>query len=256
MVYDRATSTTTRPLAEAAARRLAGTPLVLGGGSRAHLAELNRAGETLPLDLLRVVGYSVCPQVHAEDDASVMGTLAAQPSTLARARHIAGGRPVAVGPVTLRQRFNAVATGPEPAGQSPRTVDRRQGEAFTAAFTVGCLAGLGTAGSLTLYEAAGWRGLFPRDSPGGRGLPGVQSEGFPVYEVLRAVAGWVGRPVLSSGLADPRLAKLVVSHDRGPAALVANLTDVSLPITVDGGPVERLDPYQTKIFRGSSPGRP
>ena len=90
----------------------AGVETLVGGGTRAYFTELNRA--TLPLDAMDVVSYTLNPQVHAFDNASMTETLAAQPETVRSARAIVGDRPLVVGPITLRPRFNPNATGPEP----------------------------------------------------------------------------------------------------------------------------------------------
>ena len=63
---------------------------LVGGGTRAFFTELNRA--TLPLDAMDVVSYTLNPQVHAFDNASITETLAAQPETVRSARAIVGDR--------------------------------------------------------------------------------------------------------------------------------------------------------------------
>ena len=59
-----------------------------------------------------MVSYTLNPQVHAFDNASMTETLAAQPETVRSARAIVGDRPLVVGPITLRPPFNPNATGP------------------------------------------------------------------------------------------------------------------------------------------------
>ena len=69
-----------------------------------------------------------------------METLSAQAATVECARRISGGRPVVVSPVTLKARFNVVATGPippVPRGELPPQVDARQMSLFAAAWTAG-----------------------------------------------------------------------------------------------------------------------
>jgi hypothetical protein len=167
----------------------------VGGGTRAHFAELNRATE-LPLERLAMVGYSISPQMHADDRASVRDNLLAQPATVRDAREIAAGRAVVVGPVGFRPRFNAVATGPQPVtppGQLPASVDPRQGSVFGAAWTVGALAGLVDADRVVLYDAVGRRGVAARvDEPPHPDFPGQPGEPFPIWQVLAAVRAVTG----------------------------------------------------------------
>lgn len=270
MVFD-TTWTTGRSAAEHARALLdaAGLDKVpVGGGSRANYAEFNRADlADVPLD---VYSYALTPQVHAFDDASVMATLRAQPATLAGARAVAGQQPVAVGPVTLRPRFNAVATGPQPPtppDRLPPQVDPRQAGWFAAAWAVGCRAALAAADSLTLFEAAGMRGLLARADEDPHPLfPARPGMAFPVHTVLTALAGWSRRPVLATAF-DRRVAALAVQLPDGPAAAVANLTAEPVRVGADhdgrhpdqvtpvggqpapGAPVVTLGPYRVAVCR-------
>jgi len=211
-------------------RALAGKPVPVGAGSDANFCELNRerALGRVPAAEADFLFWSINPQVHAFDDASVIETLEAQPATVATARAFGGGRPLVVSPVTLKPRFNAVATGaepPPPPGQLPRAVDPRQRTMFAAAWTLGTLAALGAAGveSITLYETTGWRGLVetPAGSPLPEQFPARPGEVFPLFHLLAALAGFERMAVLS---ADPRLAALALFDPVGWRRLVlANL---------------------------------
>ena len=171
----------------------AGVETLVGGGTRAYFTELNRA--TLPLEAMDVVSYTLNPQVHAFDNSSMTETLAAQSETVRSARAIVGDRPLVVGPITLRPRFNPNSTGPEPKpapGELPSSVDYRQPSLFAAGWLAGSLNALGNAGvdALTYFETTGWRGLIERrDHPlrvaGFHSWPGMV---FPVYHVLADVA--------------------------------------------------------------------
>ena len=103
---------TTRPLAARA--RAAGLPAAVGGGSRTDFAQLNMQPALIPFAELDFVTYAINPQVHAFDDLSIVETLGVQAATVESARALAGDRPVVVGPITLRPRFNPNATAPEP----------------------------------------------------------------------------------------------------------------------------------------------
>lgn len=223
-VFDAATSTTGSAVAAAGRRAAAAVGLVapLGGGSRANYAELNRA--ELPLGQLDVLTYPISPQVHAFDDASVIGTLAAQEDTLVGARRRGAGRPVVVGPVTLLPRFNPVATtGPVPVLQHrPPPADPRQRLPLTAAWTVGSLAALRTADAVTYFETTGPGGLLEA------------AERFGVYEVFAALSAYAGGGLLEVQSSAAGVAALGV-HRRGRAlVLLANLTPDPVPVAVHG----------------------
>ncbi|MDF3043253.1 MAG: hypothetical protein K0Q71_5959 [Thermomicrobiales bacterium] len=71
----------------------AGIDAPIGGGTRGYFTELNRAAKDLPLDGMDVVGYTINPQVHAFDNASLTETLEAQPETVRSARAFVGDLP-------------------------------------------------------------------------------------------------------------------------------------------------------------------
>jgi hypothetical protein len=238
------------PLARA--RKLAtkaGLDIPIGGGSRAYFTELNRA--ELPLHLMDVVSYTINPQVHAFDNASLVETLAAQPVTVANAKTIAGGRPVAVGPVTLRPRFNAVASGPEPElgpDELPPTVDPRQLSLFAAGWTVGSIRRLAEAGpaSLTYYETTGWRGVMERHGKLTRRTRFPSQPGllFPLCHVLCDIGQVSGAKLLPVQVGDPLAVEaLALSNPSGVRILVASFLDerrtVRLSLPVSGSVVVR-----------------
>ena len=116
-------------------------------GTNIYFNELNR--HRLPPGRAAGLAWSVNPQVHAVDDMSLMENLQAQPDTIATARCFAPGTGLYVTPITLRPRFNAVAVTDQefPAGGLPWQVDVRQPSLFAAAWTLGSVAALATAGA-------------------------------------------------------------------------------------------------------------
>jgi hypothetical protein len=189
-----------------------------GVGTNLYFTQLNRARP--PLGDADFVGFSVNPQVHAFDDGSVVETLDGQSEVVANASRLAGGRAVAVTPVTLRPRFN-------PNGGADDGPDPRQAALFAAAWALGSVRRLAGAASVTYFETAGPRGL----TDGGTV--------FPVYHVfadLAGVAGWAVDPGVCSR---PLEVEGLVFRDGGRwVALVANLTarsqTVSLPFAAAG----------------------
>ncbi len=245
--FDAATHVSTPELVERATGLLRGSGVALGGGTRAHFAELNRA-TALPLAALDEVGYSVAAEVHARDRGSVRETLLAQPHTVRDARRIAAGRPVVVGPVGFAPRFNAVATGPGRAGTDddpgdalPGNVDPRQASVFGAAWTVGALAGLAAADAVVLFDAVGLRGIAQAaDATTHPSFPAGAGEPFPLWAALAALAPLAAGRVRAAE-APSGLAALAVSGEAGELLFVANLRDTpveltaSLPAALTGG---------------------
>ena len=111
------------------------------GGSRGYLYQLVAQG--VPADLVDEVVYPTNPQVHTFDEASIMETLDTLPVMVRTAAALAAGRPVVVGPVSLKAFVNPDQDGPElpPApGALPDRYDRRQATRFAAAWTLGAAA--------------------------------------------------------------------------------------------------------------------
>lgn len=162
----------------------------VGTGTDAYFAELNR--NRFDACTLDFVSFAVCPQVHAFDNGTLVENLEAQCDVIESAGMLYPGKAVQVSPVTLKQRFNVVATGeesPVPADQLPVPVDERQMSMFAAGWTLGSLASLAKGGTeaVTYYEALGWKGLIQ-----GEGDPekpvlfaGRAGDIYPVYHVLR-----------------------------------------------------------------------
>jgi hypothetical protein len=114
MAVDPAGNTTTAALAERvrAAMHSTGLDAAFVGGSRAYLYQLVSRG--VPGDLVDAVCFPTNPQVHAFDEASMAETIEALDAGVRTASALAGGKPVVVGPVSLRPLFNPDLVGPEP----------------------------------------------------------------------------------------------------------------------------------------------
>ena len=203
----------------------------VGSGTNLYFTHLNR--DRPPAAALDLVCYSLNPQVHAFDDASLVETLPVQATTVASARRFTGDTPLAVTPVTLRPRFNADASGPEapPApGELPAAVDPRQLSLFGAGWTLGSLKHLAGSGvwSVTYYETTGWRGVMEtaRGSPLPARFPSSPGMVYPLYHVLADVGEFAGTggvtlPVTSS---DPLRAEGLALRNRdATTVLLANL---------------------------------
>ncbi len=216
----------------------------LVGGARSHFTELNRRHQDLPGDIPALT-FSVTPQMHARERAQVVESLPQQRLVAENAVRIAGGRPVHVGPVTLRSRFNAVATSGPAGGDTddvddvdggygaehvPGATDARQESAALAAWAVASASALAVPGvaGITYFEEWGPRGLAEAD-----GRP------FPVATALAGLHALAGRPALEpEGPVPPGLWLVAANRDGAAEVLLANLTpdDITVAIEAPGVP--------------------
>ncbi|MBN1285471.1 MAG: hypothetical protein JXB47_08735 [Anaerolineae bacterium] len=211
-----------------------------GAGTDAFFTELNR--DRPPAHVLDLVTYSINPQVHASDNASLVETLAAQAVTLRSARQFSGSAKVIVSPVTLKMRFNPAATGPEPRsgpGELPPQVDPRQMSLFGAGWTAGSLKYLAEGGaySVTFYETTGWRGVMETEagSPLPDKFPSRPGAVFPLYYVLADVGAFASGAVMASRSSDPlRVDGLALRYGKSLRVILANYTPETQRVIVRG----------------------
>jgi D-apionolactonase len=225
----------------------------VGAGTDAYFAELNR--NRFNAHTLDFVSFAVCPQVHAFDNGTLVENLEAQCDVIESAGILYPGKAVQVSPVTLKQRFNVVATAKEssvPADQLPVTVDERQMSMFAAGWTLGSLASLakGGAEAATYYEAIGWKGLIQ-----GEGDPekpdlfaGRAGDIFPVYHVLRLFYLHQDAHIIFCNT-QPALKCVAMALEKPDGMLwaVANLTGVTVPLHING-----FNPKEYAVWNGSN----
>ena len=211
-----------------------------GGGTRAFFAELNRNHP--PIDLLDFLTYSVSPQIHADDELSIIENLGGQQAAVESALLISRGKPVHVGPITLKMQWNPYATGlreaPAP-GELPSDVDPRQRLPFAAAWTLGSVKTLSEAGALraTYYEMIGWKGVMERGS--GSLLPSPFSsrpgELFPLYHLFASLGNVAGGEIQTVAITDPAsLGGLAVRKDSLLRLFVANYKPIERRVRIEG----------------------
>lgn len=199
-------------------------------GTRAHFTELNRNSGRLPT-AADALTFSITPQMHSTEVRHLVETVPMQRLAAQQALRLGAGRPVHVGPVTLRPRFNAVATA---AGSPAAESDELQAEPFTAAWTLASIAALSLDGvaSVCYFEPAGPRGISAADGAL-----------YPVGELLQQLAALRGAPVLEV----PATGPVTLYPVRTPEAVLlfaANLSprpaeaEVLLPAGSDAGAAE------------------
>jgi hypothetical protein len=215
--------------------RLADAPVA--GGTDMYFCELNR---TRPqVEAMDGVFWSINGQVHAFDDISLLETPEAQGVQVRTARQFAPGKPLFVGPVTLRRRYNVNATVAEDQarGELPDSVDPRQASLIAAAWTLASAKNLAEHGvdAITYFETVGWRGVIQGDGdpPRPERFAAAAGQVFPLFHVLADLTELRGLevapcneslPLESVGLAARRADGTVA------AILVANLTPRSLTV--------------------------
>jgi D-apionolactonase len=190
------------------ARRQLPSGLSIGAGTNIYFTELNR--QRPPVEILDAVCYSINPQVHAFDDASIVENLEGQAHTVRSARKFVGKKWLAVSPVTLRPRFNPNG-GSDPA----QRIDPRQKSAVGAAWTLGSCKYLAETGadSVTYYELVGSAGL----------LDGADV--FPLFQVFRSLADFADGEVIPIVSSDPLAVEAMLVRKSGKQRmLVANMT--------------------------------
>jgi hypothetical protein len=203
----------------------------VGTGTNSDFLFINRFRP--PMDRADFLAFSINPQVHAFDDLSLIENLTPQRSVVENARRIAEGRPVSVGPVTLRPRSNPYATSTTP---QPIPADPRQQTLIGAVWTLGSLAYLIEAQSdfLTFYELWGSRGLLQEDRV------------FPLYHLFADLAEFQGGVFHPSTSTHPNeVLGFAVENTSKMAFFIANLTaqpqQVALPALNGSLSVRTLD---------------
>jgi hypothetical protein len=235
LVFRRGEAVTSADTMQQTRRILGQFKVPIGCGTNAHFCELNReqALGRAAIAESDFVCWPVTPQVHATDELSIAETGAGIAATIATARQFAGDKPLVVSPITLKPRFNAVATGserPDP-NALPPSVDPRQPTPFAASWTVAALKPLfeGNVHAGTIFETAGWRGLFER-SHGSRMptlFPTTPLQEFPVLFALNDLAGfaWRGRSIPVRSSRPREVEALTIAWKDAQLTYLGNLTD-------------------------------
>ncbi|MFW5831749.1 MAG: hypothetical protein ACOCVA_05835 [Prolixibacteraceae bacterium] len=213
-----------------------------GAGVNAYFAELNR--NRPQTERAGFISYTVCPQVHAFDDATLVENLEGQKYTVETAKNLFPGKPIFVAPVTLKQRFNVVATSIEPelkSGELPDQVDARQNTVLAAQWLLGSLKFLAQSGAdlITYFETVGWRGFIQGNCspPLPEKFSARKGDIFPSYYLLKEIAGFdsVAFSESSNSLV---IEGIVLSKDFGGSGfekiIIANFTQHLQQVKLEG----------------------
>ncbi|GAB3601576.1 hypothetical protein GCM10027408_36120 [Microbacterium tumbae] len=225
-------------LALRSALRRTGPEVPVLGGARSHFTELNREQQRIPRHV-DGIAVNTTPLFHAVDTEQLVEALAMQRLIAEQSVRIADGLPVHIGPVSLRPRFNNVATTPEPTparadlaegygAEFTGASDARQSAPELAAWLVASAAALAVSGvaSLSWFETRGPRGI----------------EGTPAADALAALVALEGGALLTGGSPDGLVWAIGSRRDGSDVVLVANLDLVARRIVVrppGGDPIEQ-----------------
>ncbi len=222
----RAADVTTADGAALAARAALG-PVAPGarfsGGSDHYFAELNRRRPS-PAGLDRL-GFSLNPQVHAFDDATLFENVTGLPWLAETARTFAAGLPLALTPITLRPRSDPRPPASRTPGEPPFTDDPRQAGPLAAAWTLALIDSAARAGfaSLTFFELTGPRGLMHDARP------------YPVYHALAELAALDGGALAPTRSRRPeRVQAVALRAGQGTRLVLANVTEDPHPVRIEG----------------------
>jgi hypothetical protein len=215
-------------------------------GARSHFTELNRNFTKVP-DTCAGLTFSITPLFHALNTEQLVESIAMQRLVTQQAVDMADGKELHVGPVTLRPRFNNVATkAPEiPTVQDLSlgygaqwfgSDDPRQQSPELAAWTIASAAAIGIIGvsSITYFE-----------QQGPRGIRSAKGDAYPVSSAVKALAQLVGGELLSGQSPDGLLWAIGANSESGVKILVANLKDQPAEINIY---IEVLDKTITALL--------
>jgi hypothetical protein len=237
--FDPVTHVTDAEVAAAvrAALAEAGVEVPVVGGTRSHFTELNRERARIPDDLAGMV-FSMTPMFHSRTTEQLVESIGMQRLIAEQAVRFARGVPVHIGPITLRPRFNNVATVLAPVPEDTDlargygvhltdTGDTRQDAPQLAAWTIASAAALAVpdVASIAYFEEWGPRGVLD-DSGRDR----------PVAGAVRAIGALGGARLLSGDSRDGLVWAVGGDSPDGRTVLVANLDTVPRVVTlvIDG----------------------
>lgn len=241
-----------------AARVLEEFGLLIGGGTDGDLHQLNQQP---PPDEADLFCWSMNPQVHASDLLSIAETPEGAMQQIASMHLYHEYVPLVVSPVTLKPRFNPVATGDAadvPADELPPQVDIRQMSLFAAGWTLAMYKSCAEAGvdSLTFFETTGWRGVMESEkgSQMPDKFPSAPCEVFPMYHVLADIGEFTGGWVVETGSDEPySVASLLLTDDERSMLLLANLGAKPCRVDLSALPgfhdLRRMDPANVELAK-------
>lgn len=178
----------------------------IGAGTNAYFTHLNR--ERFPVHEIDHLVFSINPQVHATDHATMVENLNTLPFAVATADEFTEGKDIHVGPISLKMRWNPDAVGEivTPPGELPFHVDVRQMSMFAASWTLGMISQLVKAEvtSATFFETVGSKGLLQAQTPRYPDLlPAKAGQLYPVHWLFQQILTYKNADFWAVEVSDP-----------------------------------------------------
>jgi len=206
-------------------------------GARSHFTELNREQALILQDAEEVV-FSTTPMFHALGTEQLLESVAMQRIIARQAVEIAGGKPVHIGPITLRPRFNNVATAAEP-GPSKSDLSEGYGAEFTGSIDARQTSpelGAWVIASAVALSVPGVASLTWFEQWGPRGLADANGKPYPAASAVNALADVQGQELFMGDSPDGFIWAMAAKVDNQTTILVSNLNrePAQVEITIDG----------------------
>jgi hypothetical protein len=178
--------------------------------------------------------FSVNPQVHAFDYATIIENLEAQKYPIETIQSFISGKEIHISPLEFRMNF-----APEELNEDilPYQYDPRQMSLFAAGWTLGCIKYLAESGvaSITSFETVGKRGILAGENEkAGAPVTAFPHMIYPVYYIFRELAANKDYKVIDCKSDLPlQVSCLLLSKDDQLRLLIANHTEheVSVDLT-------------------------
>lgn len=204
--------------------------ILIGTGTNANFAQINRNHPRSELSDL--VCYSVHPQEHASDNATLVENLCAQSYTVECAKQFSGNKGIWISPVNIQRRFNANIESDEslhPDNKFPSQCDSRLMSLFGGGWAAVSLKYLIESGvkGVTFFETVGERGILQGDFPSRwpDDFHAVKGMIFPVYFVFQYLLRHKSFRILPARSSDPLIAdSLALTDGKQLRMIISNFT--------------------------------
>ena len=224
LIYGEATNVPPQEILVRAKEEFSSFGVPVGSGTDAYFTQINR--EPIDGDRVDFITYSNNPQVHAFDEDSILSTTQGQIANVKSCQHLYPGKPIAVGPITMKIRWNPDATTQVKDLRQMRPADPRQSSNFAACWFLKSVASLCLAGGVrsgTYFELSGPRGLMSEEKEGGE-----TPRRYPLYYAVWALRG-LSTARVEIDLNETRLAMRLTWPDRS-RSIICNLTPGELMV--------------------------
>jgi hypothetical protein len=207
---------------------------LFAAGTLDFFTELNR--NRPPAGSAAFPCFSLNPQVHAFDRATMVENIAGAAADVEGAREFSAKQAV-VSPITLKIRSK---DSKRLSNEPPADFDPRQMSLFGAGWTLAAitrLAATGNALSLTFFETVGWRGLMEGSERVFPEFPDRTGLVYPVYHVFADIAEFPTKQVYPTHSSHPLVTEGITLVDGAGRRrmLVANLTGEDQEIKIKSG---------------------